>query len=246
MPVATSPRTLSSNSAPSAPPAIWAAFVRQAAWKNWVLGLQLGVIGVLVLANLRLAQKEPDVVLVTGDGKSTYLSRSVAGESLTRFLSEQRHQPTDAGVVHFTREFLRLALAVNSSTIEEAWPAALAMMAPGLRERLEREAKAQRILETYRAAQVRTRLDIEDVVLLDHTESLFHVQARLSRTKSTLVDGKPEAADRLSTDLVLRVVPRTSARPDGLEILEWRVEPIAVEPRTPTPSASKQEKSDAN
>ena len=223
-------RTFAARSASAGPPTVWAAFAKQAAWKNWVLILQLAVICLLLLANMRLAQREPDVVVVTPEGKSTYLSRSLAGEALARFLSEQKHQPTDLGVVHFAREFLGLALAVNSSTVDEAWPAALRMMASPLREKLEREAKAQRILETYRAAQVRTHLDFEDVLLVDRTESLLHVKARLSRVKSNLVDGRSAAQDRLSTDLVLRVVPRTPERPDGLELLDWRVEAIAGEP----------------
>jgi hypothetical protein len=223
--------------------------VRQSAWKNWVLLLQLALIGLLVVANVQLARKEPDVVLVTPEGRSTYLTRSVAGESLTQFLAEQRHQPTDTGILHFTREFLQLALAVNSSTIDEAWPQALSMMAADLRGRLTREAQAQRILETYHAAQVRTHLEVEDVLLVERTDSLLHVRATLARSKSNLMDGKATSRDRLTTDVVLHVVPRSPTRPDGLEVLEWRVEalsdPAASPPGNPVPAALSQEKSNA-
>src|SRR5262245_42246751 len=62
------------------PPAVWAAFARQGAWKSWVLIFQFFVIALLILANLRLSQKPPDIVVVAPDGKSTYLTPSIAGE----------------------------------------------------------------------------------------------------------------------------------------------------------------------
>ncbi len=53
------------------PPAIWAAFSRQSAWKSWVIAAQLVVIVLLVFVALALAKKrEPDVVVVQPDGKS--------------------------------------------------------------------------------------------------------------------------------------------------------------------------------
>ncbi len=50
---------------------------------------QFFLIGLLVLANIRLSQKPADIVVVAPDGKSTYLTPSIAGEALVRFLADQ-------------------------------------------------------------------------------------------------------------------------------------------------------------
>src|SRR5689334_11967293 len=107
-----------SRKPPGTPPAIWAHFARASAWKSWVMVLQFFVIGLLILANLQLARKEPDVVLVAPDGKSTFLDRSIASSALLEFLGQQKARPSDITVKHFATEFLTLAQAVNSSTIE--------------------------------------------------------------------------------------------------------------------------------
>ena len=182
-----------------------------------------------IVAAVRVARRDPDIVLVAPDGKSSFVPRSVANDALLRFLAEQKQQPSDVTVVHFTREFLKLALAINSSTIDGAWRDALALMGSELRERFSTAAAGQKLLETYRLARVRTMLSVDSVELVDHTSSLLHVRAVVTRKKgSLLAENAPTDEDRLSIELVERVVPRTSARPDGLEIIEMRITPIAT------------------
>ena len=110
------------------PPAIWASFAQQAAWKDWVIAALLALNATTVLAGARLAAKQPDVVLVAPDGKSMYLDRSVASSALMDFIADQRQQPSDVTVVHFTKEFVRVALSANSTTIDSTWSDALSMM----------------------------------------------------------------------------------------------------------------------
>src|SRR5258707_401852 len=52
-------------------PAIWAAFAQQAAWKDWLIAALLILNATTILASARLAAREPDVVMVGPDGKST-------------------------------------------------------------------------------------------------------------------------------------------------------------------------------
>lgn len=215
------------------PPAVWAAFARQGAWKTWVIILQLALLFLLALVAITLARRPPDVVLVDSSGKSTYLSQSIAGEQLARFLAEQRQRPSDLTIAHFSRAFLERFLAVNSSTIQAEWPEALAMMSGSLRARVEKEAAAQKLVETYRAAQVQTEVDIEELQLVESLERAAHVRATLTRRKQPL-GGGPVSIDRLSVDLVEQVVPRSPSHPDGLELVEYRntVLPPSQEPTT--------------
>ena len=222
-------RSSSSPRAAGAPPAIWAAFVRQGAWKNWVLGGQLALIALLIAVNMRMATRAPDVVVVGPDGKGQYLDRHVASDALLSFIQEQKGQPSDVTVTRFTRDFLMRSLAINSSTVAEAWPEALGMMAPELRARLEQESTAQKLVETYRLAQVRTQLRFDELALVERTRELLHVRATVTREKHGLVDRRAPSIDRLHVDLVQRVVPRSAARPDGLEVLEWRLSPVVDE-----------------
>jgi len=208
--------------APMRPPAIWTAFARQGAWKNWVLLLQFALNLLLVVAAIGFSRKEPDVVLVDPTGKSTYVNRSIAGEALTRFLAEQRHQPSDVTVVHFTRTFLTTFLAINSSTIDSAWPEALAMMDAPLRGRITREAEAQKLLETYRLARVKTDVSLNDVVLMERHERALHVRGIVTRRKQDLLGNGGPTTDKLQVELILRVIPRSPAHPDGLEVAEYR------------------------
>ena len=210
------------------PPAIWLAFAQQAAWKNWVLVLQLGVIAVLALALAAGARRDPDVVLVTPEGKSTYLARSVANEALLRFLADQKAEPSDVTIQHFSREFLRKALAFNSDTVDESWIEALSMMSKPLRQRMQLESSRENLLGTLRLAQVRTELLLEELALVERTGSAIHVRATLSLTRSPLAGGGSSNRDRLEVDLIEHIVPRTSERPDGLEVTEWRVRPLPV------------------
>ena len=212
---------------PGSPPAIWSAFARQAAWREWVIAALLALNAVTIVAAVRVARKDPDVVLVAPDGKSTFVPRTIANDALLRFLAEQRQQPSDVTVVHFTREFLQLALAINSSTIDGAWHDALALMGSQLRERFSEAAAGQKLLETYKLAKVRTSLSVESIDLVDRNSVLLQVRAVVTRKKGSLLsETGPGDEDHLSVELVERVVPRSSARPDGLEIVELRITPL--------------------
>lgn len=214
---------------PGSPPAIWTAFARQAAWREWVIAALIALNALTIVAAVRVARKDPDIVLVAPDGKSSYLPRAVANDALLRFLAEQKQQPSDVTVVHFTREFLQLALAINSSTIDGAWGDALALMGSQLRERFSAAAARQKLLETYKLAKVRTVLSVDSIELVDHTSALLHVRAVVTRKKGTLLaESGPTDEDRLSVELVERVVPRTGARPDGLEVVEMRITPTGM------------------
>lgn len=214
---------------PGSPPLVWVAFARQAAWREWVIAALVALNALTVVAAVRVARKDPDVVLVAADGKSSYVPRSVANDALLSFLAEQRQQPSDVTVLHFTREFVQLVLAINSSTIESAWLDALALMGPQLRDRFSTAAARAKLLETYKVARVRTELTLDSVELLDRSSALLHVRTVVTRKKgSLLAESGPVEDDRLSVDLVERVVPRTSSRPDGLEIVEMRITPITA------------------
>lgn len=208
--------------APVPPPAIWAAFARQGAWKNWVLLLQLALNFLLVLATIGFSQRPPDVVLVEPDGKSTYVNRSIAGEALARFLAEQRNTPSDVTITHFTQTFLSTFLAVNSTTIDAAWPEALRMMDAPLQDRMSREAQAQKLLEAYKLAGVKTDITVENLVLVERHDPVLHLQATVTRRKQDLLEHSSPTTDRLSVDIIERIVPRTSSHPDGLEVVEYR------------------------
>ncbi|MCY1023949.1 hypothetical protein [Pyxidicoccus sp. MSG2] len=215
-----------------APPAVWVAFARQGAWKNWVLLVQLAVIALFTVANVHLADRAPDVVLVTPDGKATYVPRAAVGDSILFAIQKAKGQPSEAEVLQTTRHFLSLVLGVNSSTLENTWPEALAMMDGALATKLQREYAAQRVLETWKAAQVRTDLQFESVELVERTDSLLHVRALLSRTRSDLLTGATPKTDRVKVDLVQGVEARTMHRPSGLVIRDFAV----TTPPTPTPA----------
>src|SRR5437016_11830698 len=86
---------------PGSPPAIWTAFARQAAWREWVIAALLALNALTIVAAVRIARKDPDVILVAPDGKSSYVPRSTANDALLRFLAEQKQRPSDVTVVHF-------------------------------------------------------------------------------------------------------------------------------------------------
>jgi hypothetical protein len=182
--------------------------------------------GVTVLAGARLAGKPPDVVTVGADGKSTFIPRSVASAALLDFIAEQRQQPSDATVVHFTKDFVRLALSANSSTVESTWTEALSMMGEQLSKRLKQESEARKLIESYKSVHVKSALNIEDIVLVERTKDLLQVKATVQRIKSSLIDeSRAGVSERLVVDLVERIVPRTAARPDGLEVVDWHFAP---------------------
>jgi len=205
---------------------VWAAFAGQAQWKSWVLLGQFIVIGLLALCCIRIARTDPDVVVIDASGKSHYVPHSVASDALLRFLAEQKSKPSDATVLNFTTRFLKLFLAPNSSTVRSAVPEALGMMDAPLKARTDAELKRERTVEQVEALQVRTELSVTALDEVERTEELIHLKARLTRSTSSLVDGSNPKVDALEVDLVERVVPRSPARPDGLEIAEVRVGPM--------------------
>jgi hypothetical protein len=211
---------------PGHPVAVWEAFARQAAWKSWVIVILLGLLGLSLLVNVRLATRPPEFVVVENpSGQATLVRQSVATDALLRFLDEQT-RPPDVTVVRFTRDFLQLAFAVNSSTVHAAWPAALTMMTPALRDRVSREAAGSRLVETYQAAQVRTDLAVVDLALLARTASVVQARATLARRKAPLVGGGVPVEDRLVVELVLEMVPASPEHPDGLAVSEWQVRDV--------------------
>lgn len=183
-----------------------------------------------IIAAVRVAHREPDVVVVALDGKSSYVPHSLANEALLRFLAEQKQQPSDVTVVHFTREFLQVMLAINSSTIDGAWNDALNLMGSELRERFAAAAAEQKLLDTYKTAKIRTTLSVANIELVDRTSTLLHVRAAVGRKKGTLLAEGLVDEDRLVVELVERVVPRSSNRPDGLEVVEMKITPVATQP----------------
>lgn len=214
--------TLHPQRGTGAPPAVWAAFARAGAWKSWALFLSMALNFFLVLAVMGLVNRRPDVVLVEPSGKSTYVNPSIAGEKLVAFLNEQKNRPSNVTVVHYTQDFLRKMIEVNSSTIDAAWKETLTMMDASLRERMTKEAAAQKLVEQMQLARVKTELKFEQVELVEEKGDMLHVRAVVSR-KVTPLSGEGQArSDRLRVDLVERVVPRTPARPDGLEIAEYK------------------------
>jgi hypothetical protein len=233
-------RTKTPITSRGSPPAIWSAFARASAYKTWLIASELAVIVLLSVANIRLGRREPDVVVIGPNGKGTYVERSVASAALLAFVADQKQVPSDVTVIHFTKDLVRLAFAVNSSTFEESWGEALSLMSEPLRAKLSEESKAQRLVETYRLARVETALTVDDLTLVERTGALVHVRAALSRVKRPMAGGEgSSSSDRLSVDLVLRTVPRTMARPDGLEVAEMRVSVVPPESSNPVSSTQR-------
>jgi hypothetical protein len=208
------------------PPAIWAAMVAQGRWKSWALVLAFGLCALEALVALRLATRPPDIVLVTPDGQGTYLSPSIAGQALLRFLREQRQLPSDVTVLHFTREFARRFFALDAVTAETSFPEALAMMAPGLRDPIARQAVDTKLLEGALASRTRVALTFEAVDLLEQTEQAVRVRLVLRRRTEALDDGKHLSEDRLEVDVLEWIVPRTPAHPDGLVVGQLTSRPL--------------------
>jgi hypothetical protein len=209
-------------------PAVWTAFANASRWKSWALLGQFVLNVLLIFVALRVAKTDPDVVVVAEDGKSTYVPRAVAGSALVRFLESEKQKPSDVTVLHFTAEFLDAFFAVNSSTLDAAFPKALGMMDARLKGAVAREYADGKVLETYRLAQVRSQLAIGELLVLQKTDSLIHLSAKLERKRSSLVDGSRPSTDALEVELVERVVPRTAERPDGLEIAELSVRRLSA------------------
>lgn len=215
---------------PASPPAIWTAFAAQGRWKNWVMVGQLLLLALMTRVCLHLARVEPDVVVVDDTGASHFVQRGAATEGLLRYLDTERKRPTDLTLLAYTERFIKLTAGVNSATIEESWSEALSMMTRPLAEKLDAEAKAQRLLETYRLAQVRTQVRFDDVQLVERKGDKAHVRATITRQRSPLFgpseNSRPPETQLI--DLVLAEAPRSRRRPDGLEVLDWHTAPLTA------------------
>jgi hypothetical protein len=213
---------------PGSPPAVWAAFVAQNAWKSWTIVGLLTILVLLCIALVRLASRPPEFVMVDANGRTTPVRRSVATDALLRFLAD-RTRPPEVTIVRFTRDFLHRAMGLNSSTVDANWPAALAMMAPELRERIARESAAKRLVETYRLAQRKTELAFDEIAIEDQSSTHVVVRATITRRSLPLVEGAgPSDTDRVQVELVERIVHPTMESPDGLEVQEWQLIPFEL------------------
>ncbi len=215
---------------------------RQAQWKSWALVLAFALCALQGLVVLKLARKEPDIVLIAPDGRSTYLNRSVAGDALVRFLEEQRQLPSDVTVLHFTRDFLQHFFATDSVGYEASFREALGMLSPGFRARVEREAVTSRLLESVRASRARAAVNLQSLDFVERTKDALRLRAVLQRRTEGLADGALVSMDRLEVELYESVVPRSAAHPDGLVVGQFtsrseRVEPVAASPSPQEPSA---------
>lgn len=226
---------MKSTAAFRGPPAVWAAFAQQGRWKNWVLAGQFLVIAFLLAVCVSIAQQPPDIVVVAEDGAGTYVESSVASTALQSFLREQRGKASDVTLRVFTERFVRLTAGINSTTIDESWAEALTLMVAPLGTKMRDEAVSQKLLDTYRLAQVRTTLDFQAIDVVERRAGKTHVRARVARHKEKLVGGGG-SDDTLQVDLVLLDVPRSRQHPDALVVLDWRSGPI--DPPSPPSAAS--------
>ena len=222
------------GAAPDSPPAVWEAFAAQSAWKSWAIAGLLLALAIVGSAAVRLAGRPPEVVLIDAGGNATPVRRSLATDSLLHFIADHT-RPPEVAVVRFTKEFLRLSLAWNSSTVDSDWSEALARMAPDLRRRAEAEAAGRRLVEAWRAAQRRTELVFEELFVEDRPAGQIAVRATVRRVVRPLVGGDGESADRLRVELVERPFIPTLDRPDGLEVVEWHL--AALPPAPPAAAA---------
>lgn len=223
----------------SAPADVLRAVAGKTAWKNWLLLGQLLIIALLILVCSELARRsrEPDVVLVSPDGRGTYVERSVVGDAILDAIHRQRGQPSDITIATWSKDTLEMLLAVNSTTIDEVWPKALERMDPALRAKLSKEYAEQRVLETWRLAGVKTTLRYENVELVERTDRLLHVRATAIRTRASLVTASPAKEERIQVDLVAAVVPRSWSAPDGLLVRDFSVQALQDTPAPlPTPT----------
>lgn len=218
----------------SVPPAVWTAFASQGRWKNWVMLGQLLLLALMGQVCFRLARTEPDIVVVDSVGEGHYVERSVATAPLLDWLKEQRGAASDLTVEAFARRFLTATAAPNSTMLDAQWAEALSMMAVPLAERVDAEARSQKLLETYRLAQVRTHLDIQALDVMERHGAQLHVRAHISRRRESLLSATAAAtSDSQQVDLVLALVPRSRVRPDGLMVVEWRTTPLSDTPSAP-------------
>jgi hypothetical protein len=226
---------------PPSPPAIWAAMVRQSQWKSWALVLAYALCALEGLVVLKLARKEPDIVLIAPDGRSTYLNRSVAGDALVRFLDEQRQLPSDVTVVHFTRDFLQHFFAADSVSYDASFHEALGMLSASFRERVAKEAATTKLLESVRASHTRASVSLESLDFVERTHEALHLRAAMLRRTESLTESTLLSLDRLEVDLYESILPRSAAHPDGLVVGQFTSRLEKVDPSTalqePSPRA---------
>jgi hypothetical protein len=216
--VAAAPSLRTMAAPPRGPPAIWAAMVRQSQWKSWALVVGYAFCALQGLVMLKLAHKEPDIVLIAPDGRSTYLNRSLAGDALVQFLDEQRQLPSDVTVVHFTRNFLNHFFATDSVGYEASFREALSMLSTNFRERVVSEAATTKLLESIRASHTHASVSLESLDFVERTREALHLRAVLLRRTESLAEGTLLSVDRLDVDVYESIVPRSAAHPDGLLI----------------------------
>jgi len=211
---------------PGSPATVWAAFAAQGRWKSWTLVGLLATQALSGFALIRLSSRPPEYILVDAEGNATPVRRAVATDALLAFLAEKT-RPPEPVVVRFTRDFMRLGIGLNSSTIDANWPAALAMMSPELRARVDAEAATRKLVEVFRSARRKTEIAFHEIVVEDRTPSQLTVRVVATRKVSSLVDGTAgSSTERIQVSLVERFVPPTMERPDGLEVSDWRVTPL--------------------
>ena len=220
----------SGGGSPRTPPAIWAAMARQGQWKSWALVLAFALCALEVLVMLKLARKEPDIVLIAPDGKSTYLSRAVAEDALVRFLDEQRQLPSDVTVFHFTRDFIQRFFAVNSASYDASFREALGMLSAGFRERIVQEAEKTKLLEGVRASRTRAVVSIESLDIVERSKDALHLRGVLRRRAESPGDGTLVSLDCLRVDIYESIVPRRATHPDGLLIGQFSARAEKLEP----------------
>jgi hypothetical protein len=223
-------------SVPGSPPAIWESFERQTAYKSWIIVALLGVLFASVLVNIKLASRPPEYVVVDGaTGDATLVKHSLSNDALLRFIADKT-KPPKMSIFRFTRDFLHLALAVNSSTIEKNWPAALALMNPSRRAKLEADAAKQKLVEIYKLAQRKTDLEILSMELTDRSDTLLAITTVMRRQTTPLLETMqgPRLEDRIKVETILEIVPPTVARPDGLQVLEWNLGKVETADAGPT------------
>jgi len=217
-PAAAAPSLRSKTWVSSSPPAIWAAMVCQSQWKSWALVLAYVWCALEGLVVLKLAHKEPDIVLIAPDGRSSYLNRSVAGDALLHFLDEQRQLPSDVTVVHFTRDFLQHFFATDSVSYEASFHEALGMLSATFRERVAKEAATTKLLESIRTSHTRSSVSLESLDFVERTHEALHLHAVLLRRTESTSEAALLSLDRLEVELYESIVPRSAAHPDGLVI----------------------------
>src|SRR5262249_19416474 len=135
-----------------------------------------------------------------------------------------------------SRDFLQHFLATNSTSYEGSFREALAMLTPALRAQVVREADSGKLLEQVRASASRAELEFEQLEIVERNEVALQLHGVLLRRTASLLDGAPLALERLHLELVLSIVPRTAAHPDGLLVGQFSSRAEKLDVHTPPPA----------